>query len=99
MTVRDAQEGDLARILEIYNEVIATSTAIYRDAPATLDDRLAWWRAKREAGYPTLVADEGGTVLGFATFGDFRPWPATGSLSSTASTCTATIVAAASARR
>ena len=59
MTVRDAQEGDLARILEIYNEVIATSTAIYRDAPATLDDRLAWWRAKREAGYPTLVADDG----------------------------------------
>jgi len=75
MTLRDAQEGDIAQILEIYNEVIATSTAIYRDAPATLEDRLAWWRAKREAGHPTLVADDGGTVIGFATFGDFRPWP------------------------
>ena len=75
MTIRDAVEGDLPPILEIYNDVIATSTAIYRDSPATLDDRLAWWRAKLEPGYPTLVADDDGAVIGFATFGEFRPWP------------------------
>src|SRR4030095_10071239 len=75
MTVRDAVEGDLPAILEIYNDVIATSTAVYRDTPATLDDRLAWWRAKLEPGYPTLVADDNGVVIGFATFGDFRSWP------------------------
>jgi L-amino acid N-acyltransferase YncA len=75
MLVRDATEDDLPAILEIYNDVIATSTAVYRDAPATLDDRVAWWRAKREPGFPTLVADEKGTVTGFASFGDFRPWP------------------------
>jgi L-amino acid N-acyltransferase YncA len=75
MTIRDAVETDLPAILEIYNDVIATSTAIYREAPATLEDRLAWWRAKLEPGYPTLVAEDGGIVIGFATFGDFRPWP------------------------
>jgi L-amino acid N-acyltransferase len=75
MTVRDAVENDLPAILEIYNDVIATSTAVYRDTPATLEDRLAWWRAKQEPGYPTLVAGDNGTVLGFATFGDFRAWP------------------------
>jgi L-amino acid N-acyltransferase YncA len=75
MLVRDATEDDLPALLEIYNEVIATSTAVYRDTPATLDDRLAWWRAKREPGFPTLVADESGTVTGFASFGDFRAWP------------------------
>ena len=75
MLVRDATEDDLPAILEIYNSVIATSTAVYRDTPATLDDRLAWWRAKREPGFPTLVADESGTVTGFASFGDFRAWP------------------------
>lgn len=25
--------------------------------------------------YPTLVAYEGESVIGFATFGDFRSWP------------------------
>jgi L-amino acid N-acyltransferase len=75
MIVRDAVERDLAAILDIYNDVIATSTAIYRDTPATLDDRLAWWRAKREPGFPTLVADDDGAVIGFASFGDFRSWP------------------------
>jgi L-amino acid N-acyltransferase YncA len=75
MTVRDAVENDLPAILEIYNEVIATSTAVYRDTPATLDDRLSWWRAKQEPGFPTLVADDDGLVVGFATFGDFRSWP------------------------
>jgi L-amino acid N-acyltransferase len=73
--VRDAVEGDLPAILEIYNDIIETSTAVYRDMPATLDDRIAWWRAKLEAGYPTLVADEASAVRGFATFGDFRAWP------------------------
>jgi L-amino acid N-acyltransferase len=75
MTVRDAVEGDLPAILEIYNDIIATSTAVYRDTPATLDDRLAWWRAKQEPGFPTLVADHHDVVIGFATFGDFRSWP------------------------
>jgi L-amino acid N-acyltransferase YncA len=73
--VRDAVEADLPAILAIYNEIIATSTAVYRETPATLDERLAWWRAKLEPGYPTLVADDNGAVLGFATFGDFRSWP------------------------
>ena len=72
MTVRDAVERDLPAILEIYNDIIATSTAVYRDAPATLEDRLTWWRAKLKPGYPTLVADDDGPVIGFATFGDFR---------------------------
>jgi L-amino acid N-acyltransferase len=75
MIVRDAVEGDLPAILEIYNDIIATSTAVYRDTPATLDDRLAWWRAKQEPGFPTLVADHDDVVIGFATFGDFRSWP------------------------
>ena len=75
MTIRDSVETDLPGILEIYNDVIATSTAIYRDSPATLEDRVAWWRAKLAPGYPTLVADDSRTVIGFATFGDFRPWP------------------------
>src|SRR5262245_32534904 len=73
--VRDAIAEDLPAILEIYNDVIATTTAVYRDDPATLDDRQAWWQARVTQGYPVLVAHDDGAVLGFASFGDFRAWP------------------------
>lgn len=73
--VRDASADDLPAILAIYNDVIATTTAVYRDDPAPLDDRTAWWRDRVNQGYPVLVADDGGAILGFASFGDFRAWP------------------------
>ena len=73
--IRDATEADLPAILAIYNDVLASSTAIFSDRPSTLEDRLLWFRARREAGYPVLVAADESAVLGFASFGDFRSWP------------------------
>jgi phosphinothricin acetyltransferase len=73
--IRDATESDVPAILAIYNDVLATSTAIFSELPATLDDRLQWFRARRDVGYPVLVATDGSGVLGFASFGDFRSWP------------------------
>ncbi len=75
MEIRDALETDLGEILAIYNQVIAESTAVFTEMPATLEDRKAWWQSRVAAGYPVLVAAEGATVRGFATFGDFRSWP------------------------
>ncbi len=75
MELRDAAEDDLAGLVEIYNEVIATSTAIYSSTPVTLADRRDWWRARVAAGYPLLVAADATGVVGFSTFGDFRAWP------------------------
>ena len=75
MPIRPATEADLPAITTIYNEVIATSTAIYADDPLTIEDRAAWFATRRAAGYPVLVAEEGGEVLGLATFGDFRAFP------------------------
>lgn len=75
MEIRDAIESDLPGLLAIYNDVIATSTAIYSTAPATLEDRTQWWRARVTQGYPVLVATDASGVLGFSTFGDFRSWP------------------------
>ena len=74
MLIRDATEGDLPGILAIYNHVIATSDAVYTETPATLEDRQVWLSARRASNYPVLVAVED-AVLGFASFGDFRPWP------------------------
>jgi len=76
MQIRDAIVADVPSILAITNDVIATSTAIYTETPATFEERRAWLQARQDLGYPVLVAlDESGAVAGFATFGDFRAWP------------------------
>ena len=73
--IRQAREEDLPGVLAIYNDVLATSTAIYSDIPASLDDRRQWWQARRDKGFDVLVAVEGSEVVGFASFGEFRAWP------------------------
>jgi phosphinothricin acetyltransferase len=73
--VRPATESDLPAVTSIYNEVIASSTAVYSDRPVDVADRHAWWAARVAQGYPVLVADTDGGVIGFSTFGDFRAWP------------------------
>jgi phosphinothricin acetyltransferase len=75
VTIRPAEQSDLEAIADIYNEVLASSTAIYRDTPTTLEERAEWWNSQGEKGYPVLVAEADGVILGFASFGDFRPWP------------------------
>src|SRR5690606_19886045 len=35
-----------------------------------------WFQTKEAAGFPVLVMEEEGRVIGFATYGPFRPWPA-----------------------
>ena len=39
MIIRPAEEADLPGILEIHNDVVDTSTAIYAFEPTTLEDR------------------------------------------------------------
>jgi L-amino acid N-acyltransferase len=73
--VRDAVVTDLPALLEIYNDVIASSTAVYSDTLVTLADREAWWTTRTGLGYPVLVAIADDGVAGFASFGDFRTWP------------------------
>ena len=75
MEITDAVESDLPAITAIYNDVIRTSTAVFNDAPVSVEDRIAWWKARAAQGYPVLVARGEKGILGFATFGDFRPWP------------------------
>jgi L-amino acid N-acyltransferase len=74
-TIDDATEADLPGLVEIYNEVIATSTAVYSSQPVALSERVGWWRARTAQGYPVLVARDAAGVCGFSTFGDFRAWP------------------------
>src|SRR5579871_5787371 len=70
-----AARADLPDLLHIYNEVIRSSTAVFSELEVTLADREAWLEAKHGLGYPVLVARDASSVLGFASFGDFRAWP------------------------
>jgi phosphinothricin acetyltransferase len=72
MHIRDALAGDLASILAIYNDVVLTTTAIYDQRPSTLEERRDWFEGRRGQGMPVLVADSGGEVVGFSSFGEWR---------------------------
>ena len=73
MNIRDAMHDDLPAILEIHNDAIRTTTAIWDEHEVDLDDRREWFGARRSAGLPVLVAELDGTVIGFATYGPWRP--------------------------
>lgn len=74
--IRVAEEKDLVGILEIYNDAILNTTAVYSYNAQTLGARKDWYNKKIEDGYPLLVFEENNLIVGFATFGPFRPWPA-----------------------
>lgn len=72
ITVRHATENDLPQILDIYNDVIKNTTAVYYYEPHTLEMRRAWFDERREKGFPVFVAEEDGIILGMSTIGPFR---------------------------
>lgn len=74
--IREATEKDLPDILDIYNEAILNTTAVYDYKVHTLDERTQWFNKKKQDGYPLLVYEKNDRVAGFATFGPFRAWPA-----------------------
>lgn len=73
MRVRAAGDGDIEGILAIYNDAVAHTTAIWNETLVDAANRAAWLAARERQGYPVLVAvDADGTVLGYASFGDWR---------------------------
>ena len=75
ISIRHAEESDLPAMLEIYNEIIVNTTAVWHEEPHTLEMRKTWFAQRKEQGFPVFVAEEEGQLLGFSTIGPFRPWP------------------------
>ncbi len=63
-------------MLEIYNEVIVNTTAVYDYKPHTPAMRKQWWDTKKQQGFPVFVAVDGERVVGFSSIGPFRAWAA-----------------------
>ena len=72
ITVRHATENDLPQILDIYNDIILHTTAVYYYEPHTLEMRKAWFEGRQREGFPVFVAEEDGVVLGLSSIGPFR---------------------------
>jgi len=76
LEIRDATAADCSAMLAIYNEIVASSTAIFSDTPRTEEQQHYWLEDRNSNDLPVLVAgDAGGGVLGFASYGPFRSWP------------------------
>ncbi|HEY5758785.1 MAG TPA: GNAT family N-acetyltransferase [Steroidobacter sp.] len=66
-----------AAILDILNEQIRTSKALYEYVERTPDSIASWFHVKQAKNYPVIgVEDEAGALMGFATYGVFRERPA-----------------------
>lgn len=76
--VRAATRADLPRILEIHNDAVLTTTAVFHYAPQTLDERKAWFDARLEGGWPIIAVADTATdeLLAYGSYGPFRAWPA-----------------------
>jgi L-amino acid N-acyltransferase len=72
MRVRNATDDDIGAIVALFNALIFTTTYGYRDRPTTVDEQRLWFRERTDAGYPTLVAEDDGRVVGYAQWAAFR---------------------------
>jgi L-amino acid N-acyltransferase len=70
-------EAHARETLDILNEVIINSTAVYDYKPRAPESMVAWFQAKDAGRYPVIGAiGQDGRLLGFASYGAFRAWPA-----------------------
>jgi L-amino acid N-acyltransferase len=72
MFLREATEGDLDAILEIHNDAILHSAAIWTDEVVDRREREEWLASHVLAGDPVLVALEGNIVAGYAAYAQWR---------------------------
>lgn len=64
-------------ILDIFNEAIVNSTALYDYKPRPPESMVGWFDTKTKGGFPVIgVEDDNGQLLAFGSYGTFRAWPA-----------------------
>jgi L-amino acid N-acyltransferase len=64
-------------ILAILNDAIVNSTALYDYRPRAPESMTGWFAAKTSGRYPVIgLENDAGELMGFASYGAFRAWPA-----------------------
>lgn len=78
MIIREATTGDVAAITALYNATIPTTTSAWTETLQTEPERLEWLLHQRSDGFPVLVAESDGEVVGYTAYEHFRgagKWP------------------------
>jgi L-amino acid N-acyltransferase len=70
--IRDAMTADIPAIAGLYNALIPTTTVAWTEKTQSVEDRQAWYEKRSAEGFPTLVAEVNGVVVGFCSYGHFR---------------------------
>src|SRR5438045_7961083 len=71
----DARFSD--QILAIFNDAIVNSTALYDYKPRTSQLMVQWFENKQKGNFPVIgVIGDNSELMGFASYGTFRAWPA-----------------------
>ena len=76
MTVRDATEDDLPRIVEIYNSSIPGRMSTADTVAVTVESRRAWFREHTSRHRPLWVSVDDRTTVGWLSFQSFYGRPA-----------------------
>jgi len=78
LTIRDAREADLPRIVAIYNEAIPGRRSTADTEPVSVESRVGWFREHTPARRPLWIAEREGAIVGWLSFQDFYGRPAYG---------------------
>lgn len=74
--IRDVKPSDFEIITKIYHDAVAYGTASFELEPLQLPEMSERIQALTSKGFPYLVVEQDGVVLGYAYAGSYRPRPA-----------------------
>lgn len=73
MIIRDATGDDAAILAQIFNDEVRNGTALWTDELVTEQERKSYISSRQAAGFPVFVAELEGEVVGYGSYGTFRP--------------------------
>lgn len=77
MQLKCCSREHAGQILEILNEAIANSSALYDYKPRNMQNMEQWFDIKEKGSYPVIgLFNDEETLVAFGSYGSFRAWPA-----------------------
>lgn len=70
--IRDAAQADIGAVQQIYAWYVSNHLASFEEVAPDVEEMLRRWREVRERGYPYVVAELDGAVVGYAYASAYR---------------------------
>lgn len=76
MTIRNAVEQDLARVVDIYNAAVPSKRSTADTEPVSIESKSEWFRKHNPERRPLLVYEINNEIAAWVSFEDFYGRPA-----------------------